>query len=132
MLTKEQHIAHWLRTSEEDELTMNSLFKDGRYTHSLFFGHLYLEKICKALWIKNNEGNTPPPFIHNLVKHLPSPDQTGLTDQEMIFLNRLNEYQLSGRYPEYTDSLKKITTKEFTAHCIQTIKSISECLRKKI
>ena len=49
MMTKEQHIAHWLKTSEDDELTMHALFETGRYTHCLFFGHLYLEKICKAL-----------------------------------------------------------------------------------
>ena len=129
MMTKEQHIAHWLKTSEEDEITMQSLFKDGRYTHSLFFGHLYLEKICKALWVRNNNGNTPP-FIHNLVKLLPAKD-TGLSEDDIDFLNRMNEYQLSGRYPDYTNALKQKTTKEFTTNCIQRIKSISECLRKK-
>ncbi len=99
-MTKEEHITHWLTTSEDDELSMLSLFKDGRYTHSLFFGHLYLEKICKALWIKNNIGNTPP-FIHNLVKLL-NGINTGLSSDDILFLNKLNEYQLSGRYPDYT------------------------------
>ncbi len=51
-MTKQELIAHWLKTSEVDEITMHYLFKDGRYAHCLFFGHLYLEKICKALWIK--------------------------------------------------------------------------------
>jgi len=132
MLTKEQHIAHWLKTSEDDEITMHLLFEGGQYTHSLFFGHLYLEKICKALWVRNNTGNTPP-FIHNLVKLLPSNvNETGLSDSDMLFLDNLNAYQLSGRYPEYTHALKRKTTKEFTANCIKSIKSISECLRKKI
>ncbi len=131
MMTKEEHIAHWLKSSEDDEITMMSLFKDGRYTHCLFFGHLYLEKICKALWVKNNRENTPP-FIHNLIKLLQNSKETGLSENDMSFLDKLNTYQLSGRYPDYTYSLKQKTTKEFTASCIQTIKSISECLRKKI
>ena len=85
MMTKEQHIAHWLKSSEDDEITMQALFQSGRYAHCLFFGHLYLEKICKALWIKNNDGNTPP-FIHNLVKILDGID-TGLSESEMSFLD---------------------------------------------
>ena len=129
-MTKEQHIVHWLNTSVEDELTMHSLFKDGRYTHSLFFGHLYLEKICKALWVRNNNGNIPP-FIHNLVKLLPEED-IGLSEKDITFLNKLNEYQLSGRYPDYTNTSKKATTKTYTEYCINYIKQISECLRKKI
>jgi len=37
MMTKEQHIAHWLKSSEEDEITIYALFESGRYTHGLFF-----------------------------------------------------------------------------------------------
>lgn len=129
-MSKEDHIAFWLKSSEDDEITMRSLFNDGRYTHSLFFGHLYLEKVCKALWIKNNNGNTPP-FIHSLVKLLGSND-TGLSEDDMLFLDNLNEYQISGRYPDYTNKLKKQTTKEFTEYCINYIDKIIGCLRKKI
>ena len=105
MMNKEQHIAHWLRSCEEDELTMNALFESGRYTHCLFFGHLYLEKICKAFLISNNNGNTPP-FIHNLVKLLNGMD-SGLSEKDILFLDDLNKYQLSVRYPEYTYSIQK-------------------------
>ena len=90
---------------------MNSLFKDGRYTHSLFFGHLYLEKICKALWVRNNNGNTPP-YIHKLVNIITG-TENNLIEDDILFLTKLNEYQLKGRYPEYTNNLKKITTKEY-------------------
>ena len=129
-MAKEQHIAYWLKSSEEDELTMWALFESGRYTHSLFFGHLYIEKLCKALWIKNNNGNTPP-FIHNLLKLLNGID-SGLSEADILFLDKLNEYQLKGRYPDYVQNLKQQTTKEYTAHSINCIKQISECLRKKI
>lgn len=129
-MSKEQHIEHWLKSCEDDRITMHVLFESGRYTHSLFFGHLYLEKICKALWIKSNHGNTPP-FIHNLVKLSDGLD-TGLSDADLSFLDDLNKYQLSGRHPEYTFSLQKQTTKDFTIYCINYIKQISACLQKKI
>ena len=130
MMTKQQHIAYWLKSSEEDEITMQSLFKDGRYTHCLFFGHLYLEKICKALWVKNNEGNTPP-YIHNLAKIIEGIN-TGLFDIDIAFLVELNKYQLSGRYPEYTFSLQKQTNKEIASNYINKIKSIYKCLQKQL
>ena len=129
-MTKEEHIAYWLKSSEDDELSMYALYESGRYTHSLFFGHLYLEKICKALWVKSNNGNTPP-FIHNLVKLLTAID-TGLSENDMLFLDDLNKYQLSGRYPEYTFSLQRHTTKDYTIYCLNYIKEINACLRKKI
>jgi|SRR6185437_10536270 len=95
-----------------------------------FLGHLYIEKICKAIWIKNNRGNTPP-YIHNLVRILRGID-TGLKDEQMNFLEQLNEYQLSGRYPSYTDTLKKGTTKELTLFYINRINEIDICLRKNL
>ena len=129
-MTKQDHIDHWLNTAKEDEITMDLLFKDGRYTHCLFFGHLYIEKICKALWIKNNRGNTPP-YIHNLVRILYGID-TGLMDEQNLFLEVLNKYQLSGRYADYTNDLKKRTSKELTMLYIERIKEIDTCLRKKL
>ncbi len=79
---------------------------------------------------KNNNENTPP-FIHNLLKLLAGID-TGLFDIDFSFLEVLNKYQLSGRYPDYTYALQKQTTKEYTEKSINYIKQISECLRKKI
>lgn len=109
---------------------MDFLFDAGRYTHSLFFGHLYIEKICKALWIKNHKENTPP-YIHNLLKILQG-IETGLSDAQFVFLEQLNEYQLSGRYPNYTETLKKRTTKDLTLLYIDKINAISSCLREKL
>lgn len=129
-MTKQEHIDYWLNTAKEDEITMNLLFKDGRYAHCLFFGHLYIEKICKALWVKNHIGNTPP-YIHNLLKILAG-IETGLTNEELVFLEQLNEYQLSSRYPNYTDTLKKRTSKGLTLLYLKTIKEIDTCLRKNL
>jgi HEPN domain-containing protein len=49
MMTKNDHIEYWLKTSEDDWITVKSFFQSGRYIHCLFFAHLSIEKICKAL-----------------------------------------------------------------------------------
>ena|ERR1035437_4930494 len=130
MMTKEEHINHWLKTSENDLKTMNILFKEGSYTHSLFFGHLYLEKVCKALWVKHSNENIAP-YTHNLTRLLEG-IETDLSEDDLDFLVELNDYQLEGRYPEFTERLYKKTTKEITERYISKIKMIDECLRRKL
>lgn len=36
---------YWLESSEDDWNVANHLFEKGDYSHSLFFGHLTIEKI---------------------------------------------------------------------------------------
>ena|ERR1035437_7421569 len=130
MMTKEEHINHWLKTADEDMKTMYLLYKEKKYVHALFFGHLHLEKYCKALWIKNNESNTPPK-IHNLLTILERANVT-VEEDKKIFLLKLNQYQLEGRYPSDWDKLWKITNGSLTTNYVETIKEISKCILKKL
>jgi HEPN domain-containing protein len=93
-MTKKEHIEYWLNRAKEDIETMNYLFKGKRYVHALFFGHLYLEKICKAVWVKNNKENHPPK-IHNLLRLL-SGIETGMNQDDLLFMDELEVYQLEG------------------------------------
>lgn len=65
----------------------------------MFFAHLSIEKLCKALWVLHNEPNHPP-RIHNLV-YLLSETKIELSDEEKDFFLLFNEFQLEGRYPDY-------------------------------
>jgi HEPN domain-containing protein len=130
MMTKEEHITHWIKSSEDDLITLNSLFKEERFVHAIFFGHLFLEKVCKAVWVKHNIENIAP-FTHNLLKLL-NGIETGLSEDDLTFLDNLNEYQLEGRYPEYEFQLKKKTTKEMAIEYIIKINNISQCLLKNL
>jgi len=64
MLTKEEHILYWVETAKRDRRTIQNMYKSRDYLPALFFAHLHLEKLCKALWVQNNKGNTPPK-VHN-------------------------------------------------------------------
>lgn len=66
MKTKTEHIDFWISQAEDDWSAVDTLFKGKNYLQCLFFAHLVIEKICKALWIKYNEGNVPP-RTHNLI-----------------------------------------------------------------
>ena len=66
-MDKREHIDYWLKIAEKDLDMMKYLEEGKRYVQALFFGHLYLEKIAKALWVANNLENVPPK-THNLLK----------------------------------------------------------------
>jgi HEPN domain-containing protein len=46
-------VQHWRDTSEKDYQTMQNLLKSGDYSWAMFLGHLVLEKLLKAHFVKN-------------------------------------------------------------------------------
>jgi HEPN domain-containing protein len=111
-MDKKEHIEYWLRIAEKDQDMMEYLMEGNRYVHALFFGHLYLEKIAKSLWVTNNVENVPPK-THNLLKIIKEANLE-LSSEDQAFLIKLNQYQVESRYPEDIDKLYKITDKKLT------------------
>jgi len=130
MMTKQQYIDYWINTSENDWVTVEALFESKRYSHCLFWAHLVLEKIAKAHWVKNHEENIPPK-VHNVVWLL---EESGvnLGDEIMDYLSNFNDFQLSGRYPDYTNKIYKICTETFTKKELEKVKEIRKCLLKML
>ena len=65
-MTKEEHINYWLQSASKEALSIDKIFESADYVYSLFFCHLHLEKLCKALWVKHSLENIPPK-THNLM-----------------------------------------------------------------
>ena len=57
---------HWIETSNDDFKTMNALFKSKSYHWALFVGHISVEKLLKALYVKSHKKHAPA--IHNLYR----------------------------------------------------------------
>ncbi len=116
MLSKQEHINHWIEQAEDDWKAVNTLFSGHNFLQSLFFVHLVIEKICKAVWIFSNDANIPP-RTHNLV-YILSQTSVSVPDDINEFLLSLNRFQMEGRYPEHIDKMRKICTPEFTTGII--------------
>ncbi len=129
-MNKDDHIAYWLKTAEKDHEMMHFLLVEARFVQALFFGHLYLEKVSKALWIRSNIDNIPPK-THNILK-LINESGLDLSIEDKAFLIKLNQYQIESRYPEDIDSLYKITDQKLASDYFDKIKFIDKCLRKKL
>lgn len=70
----------------------------GKYIEGMFFCHLCIEKIIKALVVKQIE--TIPPKSHDLF-YLANLAKIQITEEQSDFMQILKKYQLEGRYPEY-------------------------------
>ena len=125
-MTKQQYIDYWVDAAQYDWKGVEDAFNSENYLHSLFWAHLVLEKLAKAHWVKNNQENIPPK-VHNVVWILDEAN-VNLGDENTSFLEHFNAFQLSGRYPDYTNDVYKTCDKEFTHEQLQKVKEVRRCL----
>ena len=65
-MDKDKIINYWIEGSDDDYETMIAMYDSKKYSWSLFIGHLMIEKLLKAYFVKVNSDY--PPFIHNLYR----------------------------------------------------------------
>jgi len=58
--------AYWRTESEEALTVARHLVEKADYSYALFFGHLAVEKLLKALYAQTRHAHAPP--IHNLLR----------------------------------------------------------------
>ncbi len=110
-MTKEELINFWETSSDNDFITMENLFQSKDYHWSLFIGHLVLEKLLKAFYVKNVDDT--PPFIHDLSR-LAEKAKLTLNEEQKDFLDLITTFNIKARYPDYKKKFYKKCTKEFT------------------
>jgi HEPN domain-containing protein len=126
MINIEKQIQYWIEGSDNDFDTAEILLTRGKVVHGLFFCHLAIEKLLKALIV--NKTTNIPPKSHNL-NYLQEVAEVDLEENQTIFLAVLMKYQLEGRYPEYEPRIP--AQSEVADYYLQTRKLI-ECLKKKL
>jgi len=98
MINIAKQIEYWCNTAENDIETAAILITSGKYVEGMFFCHLSIEKIVKALVVKRTENI--PVRSHDLF-HLIEIAGIDVTEEQSDFLQILMKYQLEGRYPEF-------------------------------
>lgn len=126
----EEHIQYWVESAEHDLESAESLYLSGKYDWSLFIGHLVLEKVLKALYVRDNQ-NQLPPKIHNLVK-LAENTNIVLTAEQKYFLDEVNDFNLEVRYPEYMRKFYEKCTKDFAESYFIRIKEMFQWIKSHL
>ncbi|MDO8366010.1 MAG: HEPN domain-containing protein [Saprospiraceae bacterium] len=129
-MTKQAYIEYWKLSADKDWVVVTNLFDKANYPHSLFFAHLVLEKLLKAHFVKDNESDHPP-RTHNLVR-LASLTHLDITPEGLLLLDRMNDYQMEGRYPDYQFMIFKICDQSHTEALLEEVDTIRLWLLKQL
>ena len=121
-------VDYWLKASENDWHVAHHLVEKGDYPYALFFGHLTVEKLLKALCAASDQ---PPPFTHRLV-YLAEKAGIKVSEDQIELLEIITDFNLEARYPDEKFSFYMKCTQEFTLHYIQKIEEIRQWLLQKI
>ncbi len=118
-------IKYWKITAADSYTTMQLLYKGKRYADALFFGHLVLEKILKAIVAQHTK--SPTPYLHNLIELW---ERGGLPRDanQRELLAQVNRFNVRARYPDDKFEFHKQCTPKFTKHYIQKIQALYQFL----
>jgi HEPN domain-containing protein len=128
-LNKDKLIEYWIAGSDDDYETMIAMFNSKRFSWSLFIGHLMIEKLLKAYYVKVKSDY--PPFIHNLLR-LAEKAELNLTDDKKEQLVTITAFNINARYDDYKMSFKKQCTNEFTEKWIDKLKKLRPWIKTLI
>ncbi len=126
-LDEDKLINYWIDGSDDDFETMISMYEAKKYSWSLFIGHLMIEKLLKAYFVK--EKSDYPPYIHNLFR-LAEKSQLKLSDDNKEKLITITAFNINARYDDYRMSFKQLCTPDFTAEWINNLKELRIWIKK--
>lgn len=128
-MTRDEQIAYWVEESERDKAVMRSLLERRHFTWALFVGHLVLEKLLKALYVKNV--GLQVPRTHNLLK-IARTCGLQMSDDQEEFLLEVTTFNIKTRYPDYKKSFQRKADEEFTLDRIARIEEMQKWIGKII
>jgi HEPN domain-containing protein len=126
---KDKLIEYWIAGSDDDYETMIAMFDSKKFSWSLFIGHLMIEKLLKAYYVKVKSDY--PPYIHNLLR-LAEKAGLSLTDDIKKQLVTITAFNINARYDDYKMSFKKQCTTEFTVEWINKLKELRPWIKTLI
>ncbi len=121
--------AYWQAVAKHDHQTMIALFKSKRYSDSLFFGHIVLEKTLKALVVQNTEKEAPK--THDLLR-LSELAYLDLPKETFTYLKVVNRFNMRARYPDTKLKFYKLCTRAYAEENLKKIKDIYYKLCQKL
>ena len=124
-----EHIKYWINSSDDDFQAMMHLFEKSDNTWSLFIGHIVLEKLLKAWYVKAN--SKTPPFIHDLVR-LAEKGNLIIDDDQKDILDTISAFNIRGRYDDYKREFYKKCSNTFTKEWVHNIKEFREWIKKEL
>lgn len=128
-MEKTELVKYWSNSSDRDYKAMRHLFEKKDYNWALFLGHLVIEKLLKAYFVKNV--NNQPPYIHNLLR-LAEKTELKLSEKQKDFLVTATAFNIRARYDDYKLAFYKTCTKNYTEKWINEIEGFRKWIKKQL
>ncbi len=122
-------VQYWLTTAADDWVAAEHLFQSGDYPHALFFAHLYLEKLLKALIVRSTGEHAP---ISHHLRYLAEKGGLQLSAEQEALLIRVTEYAVRTRYPDMALQFKRQCTREFCAAEMRQIREFGQWVEQML
>jgi len=129
MINTKKVINYWFGSAEHNYETSKFLLKGKRNPECLFFCHLMIEKVLKALVVQQTK--THAPHTHQLV-NLAKLAKIDLSSDQINDLTTITEFNIATRYNEVKFDFYKKSTKVYTEKYFAISKKLYLWLKKQI
>ena len=126
-MEKTDLLEYWINSSNRDFTTLEHLFEKGDYHWALFIGHLVIEKLLKAYYVKHIDNQ--PPFTHNLL-FLAEKSKLQLSETQKDNMVTITAFNVRTRYDDYKLAFYKTCTKEYTEEWINKIAGLRKWIKE--
>jgi len=125
----EKIMNHWIETSDDDFNAMLILFDSKSYHWALFMGHIAIEKLLKAYFVKQKQ--THAPYTHNLYR-LAELSELEMSEEQVEWLFRITSFNINARYDDYKKEFYTMCTPGFTKEWIEKIKMLQQWIKQML
>ena len=120
---------YWLSSSDNDYQVLLNLYQSHNYNWALFLGHIVLEKLIKAYFVKKNASHAP--YSHDL-RLLAQRCEIEIDDDIALQLDVITGFNINARYDTFKEDFKKRCTPEFSNEWINNIKTLRQWIKKML
>jgi HEPN domain-containing protein len=125
----DRFVNHWIESSDRDFITMQNLYKSKDYSWSLFLGHIVIEKLLKAFYIKNRQEHPIP--IHDLTR-IASKSGIECSDDFLNQLDTITTFNINARYEDFRQNFYHKCTEQFTQLWINQITELRKWIKSQL
>lgn len=128
-MTLKNKIDYWLENAEYDLESADIMHKSRRYIYTVFMCQQAIEKIIKAIYLKEQEKEAPK--SHNL-SYLIGLISLQISGEYLELLAELSTYYIEGRYPTYKQKISELLNNEKSESILNKSKELFLWLKEKI
>ena len=121
---------YWTESANDALETAETLLRNKKYVHAMFFLHLAVEKKLKGYYVYQNKEEAP--YGHNLVVLALKITDAQFPEKLLQTLTEISRFNIAARYDDYKKNFDKICDADFAASYFNKAKEIFEWLESRM